>query len=109
MSEIKAKKEALLSFDSFDGGGPSYSVSIGDSSVATYNITRHYRNPNHENMCGSGYDVIIAFSGIEPGKTEVKIECRSPIADNYDAVYELEVDENLSVTVTEREHTNIIL
>lgn len=103
------KKETVLTFNSFDGGGPSYSVKIEDKSIADYKQTRQYHNPNHENMCGSGYDVNISFVGLTPGETTATIECRSPIADNFDAVYEIVVFDDLTVSVEEKERKNLRL
>ena len=100
-------KEAIITFDSFDGGGPSYDVKIEDENIAEYKQTSEYYNPNHDQMCGSGYDVIITFIGKTPGKTTATIECRSPIAENYDAVYDIEVNENLDITVSEKEVRDI--
>ncbi len=100
-------KTASLTFDSFDGGGPSYKVVIDDPSIVTYDQTKHYHNENHDEMAGSGYTVKIEFFGLKEGKTTVKIECRSPIADNFDAIYDVEVDGDLSVKITERETVEI--
>ncbi|MBR6903204.1 MAG: hypothetical protein IKN39_04875 [Clostridia bacterium] len=101
------KTEAVLSFSSFDGGGPSYNVKIEDESVAAYNQMHYYLNPDHNEMCGSGYEVNISFVSLKPGKTRAIIECRSSIADNYDAIYDITVDENMGITVTKRERKNI--
>ena len=101
------KKEAVLTFDSFDGGGPEFTVVIADGAVAAYRQTRQYANPDHEEMCGSGYRVFISFTGLKAGNTTVTVKARSPIADNYDAVYDLSVSESLAVTVTERERTEM--
>ena len=101
MSE--SKKEAVLSFDSFDGGGPSYDVKAEDESVVECHQAHYYFNPDHGNMCGSGYEVRISFTGLKPGKTKAVIECRSSIGDNYDAIYDITVDGDLAVTLTERE------
>ncbi len=97
---FETKKEAVLSFDSFDGGGPSYNVKIEDESIVKCSQTHYYLNPNHGEMCGSGYEVNISFTGIKPGKTRATIECRSNIADNYDAIYDITVDEDLGITLT---------
>ena len=59
-------------------------------------------------MCGSGYEVNISFIGLKPGKTTATVECRSTIADNYDAVYDITVDDDLSITVAEREIKDLI-
>lgn len=104
----KAAREAVLLFDSFDGGGPSFEVEIEDKTVAACSQTHRYFNPEHETMCGSGYEVKITFSGLKPGKTRAVLRCRSDIADNYDAVYGIAVDDDLTVTVTEREKKNLI-
>ena len=96
-------KTAVLSFDSFDGGGPAYTVKVEDASVVTYDQTKKYHNVDHDYMGGAGFTVNITFFGLKPGTTAVTVECRSPIADNFDAYYDVTVDENLSVTVTERE------
>ena len=56
---------------------------------------------------GSGYTVIIEFYALKPGKTTAKIECRSPIADNFDAVYEIDIDDALMIKITELERIQI--
>lgn len=96
-------KEATISFDSFDGGGPEYTVKIDDESIVQYTQSSKYSNPNHAEMDGSGYTVNIIFVGIKPGKTTATVEARSPIADNFDAIYDITVDSDLKVTATERE------
>lgn len=101
------KKEEVLTFNSFDGGGPSYDVKIEDESIVEYNQEHYYFNPNHDMMCGSGYEVNISFNGLKSGKTTAYIECRSSIADNYDAIYDITVDGDLKVTITERERKNL--
>jgi len=105
--EYIPETDAVLTFDSFDGGGPEYSVTVDDPSIVAVSQTQEYANPNHGEMEGSGYTVYIRFTGLTPGTTTAKVACRSPIADNFDAVYEITVDENLAVTVTETEHTDI--
>lgn len=98
----------FLSFDSFDGGGPSYDVKIEDESVVAYSQEHYYFNPDHEIMCGSGYEVRISFTGLKPGKTTATIQCRSSIADNYDAIYVIAVNDTLGITITQREKKNLI-
>ena len=102
------KKEEAITFSSFDGGGPSYDVKIEDESITTYSQEHYYFNPDHDMMCGSGYEVRISFTGLKPGKTTATIECRSSIADNYDAIYDITVDNDLGISVTERERKNLI-
>ena len=90
---------ASLSFESFDGGGPEFNVVISDESIVSYDRKSKYRDPDHEKMNGSGYDVTITFTGIKPGETTVIIEERSPIADNLDHKYRITVDDELNVQI----------
>ncbi|MCR5107362.1 MAG: hypothetical protein K6B28_04290 [Lachnospiraceae bacterium] len=92
-------KTASLSFESFDGGGPEFNVVIADESVVSFDSKAKYRDPDHEEMRGSGYDEIITFTGIKPGETTVIIEERSPIADNLDREYRVRVDDELNVQI----------
>lgn len=101
------KKTAELTFESFDGGGPQYEVKIKDNSIVTYDTVKKYHNNNHEQMAGSGYTVTITFFGLKEGKTTATVECRSPIAENFDAVYEISVDSEMNVTVNELETKEI--
>ena len=96
-------KTCTLTFDSFDGGGPSYSVSIGDESVVSCTSERRYANPKHDEMDGSPYDVIFTFKGLKPGSTTVTIVGESPIMDTETWVYTASVDEALRVTLTQQE------
>ena len=90
---------ASISFESFDGGGPEFNVVIADESIVSYDSKSKYRDPDHEKMHGSGYDVIITFTGIKLGETTVIIEERSPIADNLDHKYRVAVDDELNVQI----------
>ena len=107
INESDNKKEATLLFESFDGGGPSYNVKIDDESVVCFNLTKQYHRPEHNEMTGAGFTVKVTFFGLKAGRTAATITCRSPIADNYDAVYDIEVDEALNITVTEKEITEV--
>ena len=98
---------AELVFDSFDGGGPEYTISIEDSDILSFTEKHIYSNPDHDNMCGSGYDVVFTFSGIKPGNTDMTVFARSPIADNYDIIYTVSVSEDFQVTITEKERKDI--
>lgn len=94
-------KSAALTFQSFDGGGPEFTVSIDDEAIAGYKQSREYYDKNHNEQCGSGYTVYIEFFALKKGRTTATVECRSPIAENFDAIYEISVDESLSITVKE--------
>ena len=91
----------VLSFRSFDGGGPEFSIAIADPEIVTYTCDHRYDDPAHEQMNGSGYDVVFSFTGLKPGETTFTISARSPIADEFDAVYAAAVGEDLQVTLTE--------
>ena len=86
------KQTASVSFDSFDGGGPEFSVRIDDPGIAACESRRQYAKDDHEQMTGAGYQVIFTFTGLSAGETTATISARSPIADNFDAVYSIRVD-----------------
>lgn len=84
---------ASVSYESFDGGGPEFSVKIDDPEIASWESQRHYWKDDHDQMTGAGYEVIITFTALKAGETTVTISARSPIADNFDAVYSIKVDD----------------
>ncbi len=92
-----------LSFESFDGGGPEFKVILEDESIVSYESVRKYSNPDHEAMGGSGYIVRFSFNGLKPGETDMKIEERSPIADNLDHLYRVKVNDDLQVEIEKLE------
>ena len=93
-----AAENAVLFFDSFDGGGPEYSAFI-DSDIVSVAVERDYGKQNHEELDGAAYTWIFTFTGLKPGETRMRIEERSPILDNLDWIYTVKVDENLNVSV----------
>ena len=99
-----SKKEdagTKLSFRSFDGGGPQYSVRVDDPTLVSAAQTKRYAKKDHKVLEGAGYEVIFTFTGLKAGTTVLTVEERSPIAGNYDHIYEVTVDENLQVTLRE--------
>ncbi len=92
--------DATLSFSSFDGGGPEYSVKIDDPEIVGYESRRIYNKPDHEEMTGAGYQVFITFTGKKEGETTATVSARSPIAENFDEEYRVSVDGELNVTLT---------
>lgn len=100
-------KTAELTFHSFDGGGPSYKVNLENDEFVSFEQTRKYTVKNRELVCGAPYTVYVRFFGLKPGKTIATVEARSPIAENYDAVYDIEVGNDLAVSVTLREKVEI--
>ena len=97
----KKKEETKLTFDSFDGGGPDYTVVLEDDSIVSYNKEKTYGNPDHAEMEGSSFDITFTFRGQKAGHTKMTIEERSPIAGNRDHLYQVTVDDNLDVSLEE--------
>ena len=93
------EKQAVLSYDSFDGGGPEFTVLVDDPSVASYTGARVYKKADHAQLDGAGYTEVFTFTGLAAGQTTVTVQARSPIGDNYDAVYALTVDDTLRVSI----------
>ena len=96
--EPKAGKTAELRFHSFDGGGPEYSFSIEDQDIAEYSSQREYSKPNHEELDGAGYDVVLTLTGKKAGETVLTASYSSPIGDNGVEKYRVTVADDLSVT-----------
>ncbi|MBO7405382.1 MAG: hypothetical protein J6V24_10515 [Clostridia bacterium] len=92
-------KTASLSFDSFEGGGPTYSLLIEDPSMASFEKSKEYKRPGGKNERGAGYTVTFVITGLKPGETYALVSARSPIAANYDSRYAVIIDEDLNVTV----------
>ena len=97
MMMLTGKKAATLSFHSFDGGGPRYSVVL-DSDIVTYKSKKEYKTPGTR---GAGYDVVFSFTGLKPGETVLTVQKRSPIreTDWQDRQYKVTVDKDLNVTI----------
>lgn len=97
------KEKTTLSFHSFDGGGPEYSVEIADTSVLSCQSERRYAKANHEELNGAGYDVVFSFDGQKEGKTTVTVTCNMRGKEEDKTVYDATVDGNLKVTLEQRE------
>ena len=98
-TEGTMKKTASLEFHSFDGGGPSFTAILEDSSIVSVKETTKYSKANHAELHGAGFTVTFTFDGCKPGTTGLKIEERSPIAGNYDRTYTVTVDADLRVSI----------
>ncbi|MBQ5969030.1 MAG: hypothetical protein IJL52_02825 [Clostridia bacterium] len=96
-----------LTFHSFDGGGPRFTVTAADPALLSWTCKRAYGKPCFRRGNGAGYDVIYTFKGNAPGKTRVTVSARSPIAENFEAVYAAEVDADLRVSLTLLKRTDI--
>lgn len=67
-------KTYTATFHSFDGGGPEYTCTMESAGVATWSCRRHYLSPDHEKMCGAGFDVVFSFHPLRPGKTSALVK-----------------------------------
>ena len=93
------QKSVSMTFESFDGGGPEYSITIEDPEMVSYELFKEYDNPDHEMMDGAGYDITYVFTGKKPGTTTMTISVTSPVGENYDDVYTVTVDEELNISI----------
>ena len=98
-------KPAELSLNSFDGGGPEFTVTVSDTQIVKSDGGKRYYGGKRTYDAGTPYTVLYTFFGLREGETEVKIEARSPTGINYDEVYTLSVDAELNVTLTLKDST----
>ena len=90
---------ARLEFHSFSGGGPEFNVEIQDPDVVSVEKTYRY-DKRDAYVDGAGFDVYFTFTGLKAGTTLVTVAERSPIAGNFDHLYEVAVDKDLKVQLT---------
>lgn len=89
------QKEYVLQFESFDGGGPNYSVEAADPSIVSWSISRQYSDPDHELLDGASYSVRITLTALQPGRTTLTVTANSPIQPSEQLVYDVLVDSDL--------------
>ncbi len=89
---------AKLSFSSFDGGGPEFSVRA-DTDIVSCSRSVHYHDPDHGDLEGAGYTVTLTFTGQRPGEASITVLQRAPIDDDLDMVYAVRVDSRLNVEI----------
>lgn len=90
---------AVISFSSFAGGGYEYTVEVDDPSIIRCEMRYEYE-ANAEELDGASFDCQVIFTGMKAGCTAAAVRGRSPILENEDYLYLVEVDENLQVTLT---------
>lgn len=95
------REGTMLTFDSFDGGGPEYSIILDDPALVSYKMERDYGKQDHEVIDGAAYTVVFTFTGLKAGDTKMIVEERSPIAGNADHEYLVKVGDDLDVTIEE--------
>lgn len=102
-TESKTDNAATLVFESFDGGGYEYTVTLEDPSLISYTEKHSYSNKDHTEQDGSSYDVVFSFTGLKAGETMMKVNANSPIIGDEEYSYKVTVDRELNVTITETE------
>ncbi len=98
------EKQAVLSYHSFDGGGPRYTVKIENEQIVACEQANRYSGKKDPTASGTPYTVEVVFTGLQAGNTTARIEARSPTGIRYDEIYEITVDADLKVTATLKEH-----
>ena len=96
-------KSTVLKFDSFDGGGYEYTVTLEDPELVSFTEKHDYGTSAHEIQSGSPYDVVFSFVGLKEGQTEMTVSATSPIIEPEEYTYIVTVDNDLNVTITEQE------
>ena len=93
----------MLTFDSFDGGGPDFDVVLDDPTIVSYTSEQKYARKDHDKIDGAAYSVIFTFTGLKAGETTMTVEERSPIAGNLDHKYNVIVNDDLEVSIEKLE------
>ncbi len=91
--------QAVLSFDSFDGGGPSYRLVL-DSDIVSWEREVTYFDPDHAELDGAAFTVTFTLTGLKQGEAVMTVEERSPVGGDRDLLYAVRVDEKLNVSVS---------
>ena len=91
---------ADLSFRSFSGGGPEYSVQIEDPEVLICTKSIEYESETSE-IPGAPYTVTLTFTGLKAGESQVVILENSPLTGSHQFPFLALVDQwgNVSLTV----------
>ena len=86
-------------YSSFDGGGPEYDLRLDREGVVSWDCWREYDDPDHEDLCGAGYDMVFRFTGEAPGRVKATVTGESPITDAEEDTFWLTVDSDLNVSL----------
>ena len=95
------------SYHSFDGGGPEFTVKIENPELLKCYQEKNYGKKNHEVIDGAAFNVEMRFVGLKPGTTKVTISTRSPIADNFDEIYNVTINDDLKIKMELQETIEI--
>lgn len=90
-------KPVVLSFHSFDGGGPEYSFKNEVKGIFTWYCERKYLKADHEELCGAGYNIYYTLYPLRKGKASALITASSPICFEPAKRLFAEVDDELRI------------
>ncbi|MBR4911059.1 MAG: hypothetical protein IKZ47_07065 [Clostridia bacterium] len=99
----KEIKPFTLTFDSFDGGGAEYFPEVVTPGLITWYRNTVYFNPDHDQMCGSGYEIRFSFFPLRPGNAKVVIRANSPLYPEPDRLLTADIGEELDMTCSVNE------
>ncbi|MBO4474793.1 MAG: hypothetical protein J5750_07800, partial [Clostridiales bacterium] len=97
--KLDAGKKKKLSFESFEGGGYSYSVTIDDESVATCSAKTEYEGD--KNAKGASYEYVITVKAVAPGETGMTVYGQSDLLGEVYHYYKITVEDDLMLTLEE--------
>lgn len=87
-----------IEFNSYDGGGPKYSVTISNEDILRWYSYTKYPTNTKEKGSGETFKVEFYFSGRNPGTAKVEI-IKSFLGDeDIESTFNLVVDENYQIT-----------
>ena len=99
--DIDPKSKAVVSYSSFDGGGHEFTTTIDDESIATYTSVRDYGSEDPSEIEGASYYYVVTVRAVAPGETGMSIIGDSPIMEPEEHYFQITVDEDLKITLTE--------
>ena len=88
----------VLRLESFDGGGPAYEAEMQPSGIVTWTRQKIYRDPNHEELCGAGFEVVYTFRPLRPGQAKALVTGRAFYGEEPPRIIDFTVDEELHLT-----------
>ncbi len=94
----EAPKPLVLTYPSFDGGGPSYTMTIHQPGIFTWFCRKVYHSPDHDQVCGAGFDYVYKLYPVRCGTASAVIRGASPICPEEKVSLKVCVDENLTLT-----------
>lgn len=102
-SSMDPENKKVLRFSSFDGGGFSYTVTIDDPSIVTYDAYKDYGGQDTEEVDGASFDYTVELIPLSSGTTKLTVKGESPIMDPEIYYYQLTVGDDLRLQVTQTE------